>query len=342
MWGSRSSLGMGCGGPASTWSTVDARGHRTRDGQVGVVAAGVDGDPAAAAPPAPGPAPPRGRSAHRRRRRRGRPAGWRVPTRAQRRGIWSSHLLLGSRGTGRRRRGAGRRPPAQTGTSPAAGRTISRSTAATTSSGPTAARHGWPGTGQARARQPAQATSWSPSSRVGTRHGRQRDSGTVGAKAAATGVPTAAARCIGPVLPQATASAPARTGPARRRAGPAEVDCHGRAGRDVCGQRHFVGRARDHDAAARAASQGAATAAHRPAAACGPAPTRPGARPRRGLGGRPAGGGRVVRQARRRGRRRPAPVRRRAARRPPAPARPRGGRGRRGCGGRAGCRGSRG
>ena len=44
----------------------------------------------------------------------------------------------------------------------------------------------------------------------GTRHGRQRSSGTVGGNSATTGVPTAAARCIGPVFPTTTAAAPKR------------------------------------------------------------------------------------------------------------------------------------
>ena len=66
-----------------------------------------------------------------------------------------------------------------------------------TSATPTPFRHGWPATGQTRARQPAHRTS-TYSSSCGTPHGRQRTGGTVGAKSETTGVPTAAARCAGP------------------------------------------------------------------------------------------------------------------------------------------------
>src|ERR687897_1039335 len=83
-----------------------------------------------------------------------------------------------------------------------------RSTASATSATATPPRHGWPGTGHVRARQPAQGTS-TYSSACGTRQGRQRTAGTVGAKRETTGVPTAAARCAGPVLPTTTAPAPA-------------------------------------------------------------------------------------------------------------------------------------
>ena len=93
---------------------------------------------------------------------------------------------------------------------PPAPAATSRSTAARTSSTVTPSRHGWPTTGQARARQPAHGTS-TCSSACGTPHGRQRTAGTVGAKSDTTGVPTAAARCAGPVLPTTIASAPAST-----------------------------------------------------------------------------------------------------------------------------------
>src|SRR5947209_18841809 len=53
--------------------------------------------------------------------------------------------------------------------------------------------------------------SCTPRTTVGTPHGRQRDDGTVGANSDTTGVPTAAARWAGPVLPTTTASAPAST-----------------------------------------------------------------------------------------------------------------------------------
>src|SRR5215207_921082 len=86
----------------------------------------------------------------------------------------------------------------------------SRSTAPTTSSTVIAPRHGCPSTGQTRARQPAHGTS-AYSSSCGTRHGRQRTAGTVGANSETTGVPTAAARCAGPVLPTTTQRAAAST-----------------------------------------------------------------------------------------------------------------------------------
>src|SRR3954451_1333564 len=46
---------------------------------------------------------------------------------------------------------------------------------------------------------------------VGTPQGRQLESGTTGAKSETTGVPTAAARCAGPVMPVTTATAPSTT-----------------------------------------------------------------------------------------------------------------------------------
>src|ERR671923_512505 len=96
--------------------------------------------------------------------------------------------------------------------SAAASRTgASCSSAATTSRGVTEARHGCPGTGQTRARVPAHPASWSPRSTCGTRQGRQRTAGTTGANSETTGVPTAAARCAGPVFPTTTASALAST-----------------------------------------------------------------------------------------------------------------------------------
>src|SRR5213079_1040239 len=72
------------------------------------------------------------------------------------------------------------------GTSRSSG--TSRSTAATTCSTVTSSRQGWPGTGQVRAREPAQAASCRPSSRCGTFHGRQRTAGTTGANSDTTGV----------------------------------------------------------------------------------------------------------------------------------------------------------
>src|SRR4051794_19291781 len=73
-------------------------------------------------------------------------------------------------------------------------------TARRTSSTPRSSRHGCPGTGHARARQPAHGTG-TYSSAWGTPHGCQRCTGTVGAKSETTGVRTAAARWAGPVLP---------------------------------------------------------------------------------------------------------------------------------------------
>ena len=66
-------------------------------------------------------------------------------------------------------------------------------------------RHGWPTTGHV-AGAAAGAQHVDVSSSCGTRHGRQRTAGTVGANSDTTGVPTAAARCAGPVLPTTTAS----------------------------------------------------------------------------------------------------------------------------------------
>src|SRR5205085_3970550 len=57
----------------------------------------------------------------------------------------------------------------------------SHRSATTTSAGCTDARHGCPGTGHTRARQPAHGIDWSPSPTCGTRHGCQRRYGTVGA-----------------------------------------------------------------------------------------------------------------------------------------------------------------
>ena len=90
--------------------------------------------------------------------------------------------------------------------------------------------HGWPGTGQVagpgeRARRPAgrRARRWARPT------GRHRSSGTTGANRLTTGVPTAAARCAGPVLPTTTAPAPASTPASSARRGAAgEVDPAGR------------------------------------------------------------------------------------------------------------------
>src|SRR5690606_30815325 len=69
----------------------------------------------------------------------------------------------------------------------------------------------WPTPGRSRARLSLHAAVWSPSSAVGTPNGAQRTAGTVGANSDTTGVPTAAARCAGPVLPATRAHAPAST-----------------------------------------------------------------------------------------------------------------------------------
>ena len=77
----------------------------------------------------------------------------------------------------------------------------------------------------ARPGSPRRARRWSPSSTCGTRHGAQRAAGTIGANSETTGVPTAAARWAGPVLPTTTASAPASTAASSASVGPAaEVD----------------------------------------------------------------------------------------------------------------------
>src|SRR4051794_23551541 len=72
-------------------------------------------------------------------------------------------------------------------------------------------RQGCPATGQVRARVPAQGAAWSPRSTVGTPHGRHASAGTTGANRETTGVPTAAARWAGPVLPDTTHAADAST-----------------------------------------------------------------------------------------------------------------------------------
>src|SRR5206468_11671212 len=60
-------------------------------------------------------------------------------------------------------------------------RPLSRSAAATTAAGGTSVRHGWPGTGQLRARLPEHAACWSPRTTVGTPCGAHRAAGTTGA-----------------------------------------------------------------------------------------------------------------------------------------------------------------
>ena len=57
------------------------------------------------------------------------------------------------------------------------------------------------------ARVPRHRASWLPSRTWGTPHGAQRAAGTTGANRLTTGVPTAAARWAGPVLPTTRASA---------------------------------------------------------------------------------------------------------------------------------------
>src|SRR5690606_7652391 len=78
---------------------------------------------------------------------------------------------------------------------------VSASTASAISSGTMVERQGWPGTGHSRARVPRHAEPWSPRIRVGTPCGAQRSADTTGEKRLTTGVPTAAARWAGPVLP---------------------------------------------------------------------------------------------------------------------------------------------
>ena len=115
---------------------------------------------------------------------------------------------------------------------------------------PTSPRHGWPSTGQTRARQPAQGTS-TKSSSCGTRHGRQRTGGTVGAKSETTGVPTAAARCAGPVLPTTTQRAAARTSASAGNGvrPPRSVTCGPRRAGDERRERLLPRAAGHHDAA---------------------------------------------------------------------------------------------
>ena len=123
----------------------------------------------------------------------------------------------------------------------------------------------WTGTGD-----PAPGTAWRVSrgrrppgrraGRTGTPQGRQRAAGTTGANSETTGVPTAAARCAGPVLPTTTASAPAQHGGQLGQVGAAaEVDGTGerrrtrrRRGRRTSG---------DHDGPARRRPAPSTTAA---------------------------------------------------------------------------------
>ena len=90
-------------------------------------------------------------------------------------------------------------------------------------------RQGWPGTGQRGPGCPGTRPAGRRAGRAARRTGAQRAAGTTGANSETTGVPTAAARCAGPVLPTTTRAAPAST-PASWRSvgGPAEVDARAR------------------------------------------------------------------------------------------------------------------
>ena len=104
-------------------------------------------------------------------------------------------------------------------------------TAATTSAGSIESRHGWPGTGQIRARVPGRARPARPAARYGTRYGAHRPAGTTGANRLTTGVPTAAARCAGagvrrpPPRPLRPARRPASAGWSARPGPPRPGTC---------------------------------------------------------------------------------------------------------------------
>ena len=161
----------------------------------------------------------------------------------------------------------------------------------------TSSRHGWPGDRARRAPGSRRRGRRRCSSSCGTRQGRQRTAGTVGANSETTGVPTAAARCAGPVLPTTTA---ARAGEHARRARRSVVapprSMRRGVARDARGERALPGAAGDDHVAARGRERVDERARGAPAPRRARAPTRPG------------------------GRRRSAPARRRAA---PAAARTR-------------------
>ena len=92
-------------------------------------------------------------------------------------------------------------------------RSASSRTAAATRRGGTVDRQGWPGTGHSRGPGGAAGGVLVAEQHAAARRtGAQRAAGTTGANSETTGVPTAAARCAGPVLPTTTASAPAQHG----------------------------------------------------------------------------------------------------------------------------------
>ena len=162
-----------------------------------------------------------------------------------------------------------------------------------------------------RARQPAHGTSPS-STRAAPATAASARPGRPGANSETTGVPTAAARCAGPVLPTTTAAAPASTAASSARSSGRRGRRAGRGGpatRAVSARSPAPPVTTTRRPAAPSASTSARAALGRPGA--GRAPTRPGApRRSRARSRRRRGRGGHARAARRR--------RRRAARsRPP-------------------------
>ena len=161
-----------------------------------------------------------------------------------------------------------------------------------------------PGTG---ARRPGRRAPGSPrtgrrrtAARAARRHGRQRAAGTVGANSDTTGVPTAAARWAGPVLPTTTASgAGEHAGQLGERRRAAEVER--RASPATYARQLALARpAGDHDLAARRRQRRDELARSARAPTPAPGPTPRGGRRRRAAGS-------VERAARRRhDRRRPS------------------------------------
>ena len=86
-------------------------------------------------------------------------------------------------------------------------------------------RHGCPAVGQTRARLPRHSAPDRRAAARATPYGRQRSAGTTGANSDTTGVPTAAARCAGPVFGATTHDRAVEDGGERRQVTPsAEVE----------------------------------------------------------------------------------------------------------------------
>ena len=206
MCGQRSSFGTGSGGPARTCSTRDPRCDRHAGRQVGVVAAGWTRRRRSRGGRGGRPARRRGRSGRRRRRRRARPAGWRARRPARPGAASSAPPPV--------------RPPPER----------NRSRAATTSAAvDRVARQRLLVERADATRQPAHATCWSPSTDVRHAPGPPAIERHRGSEGDDDGCTDGCGRCIGPVLPQTTASARAQHAaePAKAQAS-SEIDHTGR------------------------------------------------------------------------------------------------------------------